>query len=219
VISASVLRTSVANLVEEIEHSTLLGLLPEERRRRLTPFDACAVANALRVAREAGLPCPLDGPRRLAILLVADFVPCGARMAFLEGPPPPGLASPTLFLHTSANFAAAQLAIALRSRGPSATFAGEEDALERALLWLAEGAAEEALVFGACTPTAFETAAVLLARDPGKRRPRFELAVARRGDRGSRDEGESAFQLLVDPPPLGPKGIPIGDRLWLRPSR
>ncbi len=187
--------------------------LPEERRRKLAPADALATRVGLEVARRAGLVFPLAPPRRLAILLAADGGPRAARTEFLAGPPPAGLASPTLFLRTAANFPAAQLAIALGCRGPCATFAGGRDALERAGLWLAQGAAREAMVVGTRLGDGIEAVAVLLRPDDGGAGWRVE-SVARGGPASADDEIASLLPLVSLP--AGPGEVPLGEGLILR---
>ncbi|HET6204196.1 MAG TPA: hypothetical protein VFI25_15500 [Planctomycetota bacterium] len=192
--------------------------LPEERRRKLAPADALVVTTGLELARSTGLAGPADPPRRMAIALAADGCPRGARAEFLAGPPPPGLASPTLFLRTSANFPAAQLAIALGSRGPSATFAGSADALERAVLWLAAGAAEEAIVLGARRGEGAEAVAALLRRDDGSEGWRVE-ASRRPGRIPDGDELSALLPLVSPPAEAGEVGLAEGLRLRWRTSR
>lgn len=187
--------------------------LPEERRRKLAPADALATSVGLEVARRAGLASPLDPPRRLAILLAADGGPRAARSEFLAGPPPAGLASPTLFLRTAANFPAAQLAIALGSRGPCATFAAGRDALERAGLWLAHGAAREALVVGTRVGDGIEAVAVFLRADEGG--PGWRVESAARAERTSVGDEIDCLLPLVSPP-AEPGEVSLGEGLRLR---
>lgn len=187
--------------------------LPEERRRKLAPADALATKVGLEVARRAGLSPPLAPPRRLAILLAADAGPRAARTEFLAGPPPAGLASPTLFLRTAANFPAAQLAIALGSRGPCATFACGRDALERAGLWLAKRAAREAIVVGTRVGEGIEAVAVFLRPDDGSAGWRVE-SLARGGSSAGDDEIASLLPLVS--PPAGPGEVSLGEGLLLR---
>jgi 3-oxoacyl-(acyl-carrier-protein) synthase len=187
--------------------------LPEERRRKLAPADALATRVGLEVARRAGLVVPLAPQRRLAIVLAADRGPRAARTEFLAGPPPAGLASPTLFLRTAANFPAAQLAIALGCRGPCATFAAGRDALERAALWLAQGAAREAIVVGTRLGERIEAVAVLLRPDAAGAGWRVESDA--RGKPASDGDEISSLLPLVSPP-AEPGEVSLGDGLRLR---
>ncbi|MGH7150581.1 MAG: hypothetical protein ACREIU_07780, partial [Planctomycetota bacterium] len=93
------------------------------------------------------------------------------------------------------------------------TFSGGRDALERAVLWLAQGAAREAIVVGTRVRDGIEAVAVLLRPDDDGAGWRVEGAA--RGGPASADDEIAALLPLVSPPAEAGE-VPLGEGLRLR---
>lgn len=125
------------------------GLLSPAESRRMSPPSKLAVAAARQALRCAGWP-DADGGRT-AVVVATAFGPSTNTEGLLkqilrEGPES---ASPSLFTESVANAPAAQIAIALKARGPSLTVcqreAGPLIALGRAAAEVGSGRARQAL--------------------------------------------------------------------------
>lgn len=125
-----------------VDHALLREWVPPGEARRMSPPSRFALATARMALRSAGLG---GGPpdERTGVVISNAFGPCSyseglLRQILLEGPES---ASPILFMESVANAPAAQIAIALRARGPSVTICQREAG---ALLAVGQAAADVA---------------------------------------------------------------------------
>lgn len=149
--SAGYHRAGGARLAALADLSALGGLVPPALSRRMSPPARMAVAALQLALRDAGLPDDTDHSAT-GIVTGTSFGPAWVTEQLLrqilgQGPEQ---ASPALFTESVASASAAQMAMAIRARGPNQTLTQREAsdllALGEAARWIRDGRSERVLV-------------------------------------------------------------------------